>query len=163
MDIVTNLLEVYPLHTISEMQIQGKHLCYVLEDTLRPSGIKVKRWTALPRTGMSAYYKIGTRFSPSFDREMLSIYNQKDGVTINFGGVSFVYAMFHGGNTHLNTEGCPLVAYDLSKLRRVKMQYAEKEFSIEDKIIFNSAEADLFDMVSPLVKKDVEVRLFMNY
>lgn len=160
MDLTTKVIEVYPIHTLSELIINGERFCYVLEDTLRPTGSKVNSWTALPRTGLVAYYNIGIRFSPGFGREMLSIYNQPDKVTIKLQDMKFVYAMFHGGNDATHTEGCPLVGYNLVD-RIAKLEYNGKEIAFNETIIQGSAEADLFNLVAPVIKSGEEIRLFM--
>lgn len=160
MDIVTKIIEIYPLHQISELYIDGEYFCYTLEDVQRPAGYKVNEWTALPRTGWASWYNVGIRYSPAFDKELLSIYNQDDAVTVIAQGVKFKYAMFHGGNDHTNTEGCPLVAYNKAE-RVATLEYNGKSIQITENIIYRSASNDLFAKVAPVLGRGEEVRLYM--
>jgi len=79
-------------------------MCWTLEDTVRTFGIKVKAETALA----AGIYRLKMRHSPKFNMELPVIYTESDGVTANMGGISFKYAMFHGGTNHEHTEGCIL-------------------------------------------------------
>jgi len=161
MIITTKQFKHYPFHFISTLEVDGKQFCYILEDTLRPAGIKVDGFTALPRTGKDRYYLLGIRYSPAFKRECLVIYNQKDKETVVLDGISFKYAMFHGGNTHLNTDGCPLTAYNVTALENVFCSYRGRSFQFQDQIVQGTAEKDLFELVAPLIRSGEEVRLYM--
>jgi len=131
--------EYFTRTTIGELYIPTKEdskFCWTLEDTVRPSGIKVPGETALPDTGISLAYNIGMRYSPRFKREMPVIYSTKtaDVYTVKGqGAVEFVQAQIHGGNKHEHTEGCPLVAYNRPSLNTIQGT-AEKELT---KIIKN--------------------------
>lgn len=117
----------YPQSTVGVINIDGQHFCFTLEDTVRPPNIKVYGETAIP-----AYtYKVGIRHSPSFARDMVCLYTEKDGYTININGVTFKYVYSHGGNKHKDTLGCVLVGYSRE----------------EDKIWGADAEDDLFDII----------------
>ena len=101
--------------TIGGLWLPDKNdkFCWTLEDAVRPHGIKISRHTAIPETGISLAYYLGLRYSPRFKREMPIIYSELDKCTIKgMAGVTFKYAQIHGGNTHKNTEGCPLVCYN---------------------------------------------------
>lgn len=70
-----------------------KRLCYTLEDVVRD--VKIPRQTAIP----AGEYKLRITMSNRFKRllpEVLDVPN-------------FLGVRIHGGNTHENTEGCPLV------------------------------------------------------
>lgn len=159
-DIVTKVIEIYPLHQISSLEIGGEHFCYILEDIDRPAGYKVNGWTCLPRTGMVSWYNVGIRHSPGFGREMLSIYNQPDKVTVEAQGKKFEYAMFHGGNNHSHTEGCPLTAYNLIE-KESTLEYNGKATRIKERIVQGTAEKDLFEQVAPVIRGGEDVKLFM--
>lgn len=68
-------------------------LCYTLEDVVRAE--KVAKATAIP----SGSYKLIISMSNRFKKELPEVLNVP-----NYAGVRI-----HGGNTHENTEGCPLV------------------------------------------------------
>lgn len=93
--------------TTGELFIDDEFFCYTLEDTVRAEGIKVKAHTAIP----SGNYKVKVTMSSRFKREMPMIYSESNGFELKANGISFKGIRLHGGNTHANTEGCPLVAY----------------------------------------------------
>lgn len=86
--------------TISDVTVNGRHLCYVLEDVVRQregepvSAWKVKGETAIP-TGR---YEIVIDMSTRFGKLMPHLLNVPgfDGIRI------------HPGNTEVDTEGCLL-------------------------------------------------------
>jgi len=86
-------------YTINEtsgtMLVNGEFFGYTLEDTVRYSR-KIKHQTAIP----SGLYEINVSMSPRFKREMIQILKVP----------GFTGIRIHGGNTHKNTSGCPLVA-----------------------------------------------------
>lgn len=96
-----------PNETLGSLYIDGKFFCYTLEDKdrgLKQSNAladikarKVKAQTAIP----SGKYKVSVTFSNRFKRDMPLVHN--------VGG--FEGIRFHGGNTHLDSEGCILVAH----------------------------------------------------
>lgn len=87
--------------TIGELLEDGARLCYTLEDEIRERvGEPVANWkirgaTAIP----SGEYRVTLEHSPRFGPDTLTI-NKVPG---------FVGVRIHGGNTHENTEGCPLL------------------------------------------------------
>lgn len=87
--------------TIGEMLEDGARLCYTLEDEIREVvGEPVANWklrgaTAIP----SGEYRVTLEHSPRFGPDTLTINNVP----------GFVGVRIHGGNTHENTEGCPLL------------------------------------------------------
>ena len=92
--------------TLGKLSIEGKYFCETLEDTVRPANVKVQDHTAIP----SGRYQVTVNHSTRFQRDMPLIYNQI-GLTLVSGGIRFAGIRMHGGNTHLNTSGCPLVAF----------------------------------------------------
>lgn len=96
-----------PNETLGSFYIDGKFFCYTLEDKdrgLKQSNAladiqarKVKAMTAIP-TGK---YKVSVTPSNRFKRLMPLVHDVK-----GFEGIRF-----HGGNTHLDSEGCILVAH----------------------------------------------------
>lgn len=112
---------------IGNIYADGKRIAFTLEDTPRAEGIKVPAETAIPE----GCYLFKVTFSPRFKREMILIFNQKD-FTVNQKGISFSGVRIHGGNDEDDTEGCPLIAYNLT----------------DDKLkIYGSAEKELLQLV----------------
>lgn len=85
----------------------GQAFCHTLEDTVRAHGIKVTKETAIPE----GIYKIKLTESEKFKRLMSIIYTENN-LKIKAGGIGFKGVRFHGGNTHKDSEGCPLVAFN---------------------------------------------------
>lgn len=91
-----------PEFTLGSLSVDGKPFCYTCEDKVRElPGVPVADWkidkvTAIP----VGTYKVMVNMSTKFKRRMPLL----EGVP-GFSGVRL-----HGGNTHINTEGCPLVA-----------------------------------------------------
>lgn len=89
-----------------------------LEDTVRrPGDAKVPGQTALP----AGRYRVTLDYSPSFKRAMLTLTGyvagdptkglyKTPGTTATHTGVRS-----HGGNTVLDTDGCPLTGFEYSK------------------------------------------------
>ena len=84
-----------PAYTIGKLSIDGVYFCDVLEDTVRPKGIKVFGQTAIPY----GTYKVVVTMSERFKRELPLVLNVEgfDGIRI------------HPGNTSVDTHGCLLV------------------------------------------------------
>jgi hypothetical protein len=79
--------------TIGELSIDGKFVCYTLEDKVRES--KIKNVTAIPY----GKYEVAVTFSNRFQQYMPLLLNVP-----GFEGIRI-----HSGNTSSNTEGCILV------------------------------------------------------
>jgi len=105
---IVNLVRThfYKTETLGKLYVDGKFLGYTLEDLARPFGVKVDKHTCIPE----GVYKIKLSHSYRFGRQMPIVYTEPDETTIIKKGVSFVGVRVHGGNTHENTEGCPLLA-----------------------------------------------------
>ena len=91
------LLRDYYTHftTSGIMLLNSKYFGYTLEDFTRHTP-KIKHETAIPE----GLYEVKVTYSPRFKRQMPQILNVP----------GFTGVRIHGGNTHLNTSGCPLVA-----------------------------------------------------
>lgn len=84
--------------TLGQFYINGEHFAYTCEDKdrhLEIGGEKIPAQTAIPR----GRYRLTASPSNRFKRIMplIKAVPHFDGIRI------------HGGNTHLNTEGCPLI------------------------------------------------------
>ncbi len=130
---------------ITPLDGEREFFCHTLEDAVRPVGIKVKHHTAIPS---EVEYSIGVRYSPSFRRKCITLFTQKEGDTyaIESGGVRFTQVMFHGGNTNLDSSGCPLVAFN----------------RIDNDTIQGTAEKDLFEKVQGLMNTCDVKAVFTN-
>jgi hypothetical protein len=138
--------------TLGTMFINDKFFAYTLED--RDRGLKsadtladinkkkIKGVTAIP----SGTYKIKLSVSNRFKRLMPEVLDVK-----GFAGVRI-----HGGNTHLNTEGCPLIA---------RNRYVNKP-STFGKIrnwIQGSMEAQLTAKIQEAIIKDEKIELIITH
>lgn len=94
---------------ISDCFVNGKWLCYILEDQLQPVGKKVPKETCIP----AGEYDVTLTYSNRFKRVMPLIYNRPD-LTIEGKGMKFSGIRIHGGQTEEDTEGCPLCGYHVN-------------------------------------------------
>lgn len=109
--------------TVGELYINDVKFCYTLEDAVRGYGVKIDGKTAIAQ----GRYKCKLSMSSRFKRIMPMLYTEPNGYEVIKGGISFKGVRIHGGNTHLNTEGCVLCAYERTS----------------DKSIYKTAESDL--------------------
>jgi len=86
----------------------GKKLvfCYTLEDTVRPNNIKVWGETAIPG---GTVCKVAPYTRPN-GQETIIFYTESDKITLKVGELTWTYVLAHGGNTHVDTDACLLVA-----------------------------------------------------
>ena len=89
---------------------------YTLEDTVRPENIKVYAETGLPG-GLKC--KVRLYESPRHG-ETIIFYTEDDGITIKWGELSWTYVLAHGGNTHIDTAACVLVAKNYINEERIQ-------------------------------------------
>lgn len=89
---------------------EGAFFCYVLEDVVRPYGIKDKARTAIPATEKDFKYKMSVLPSGRYI-EAVTIYTEMQGdrPMLKNGGIEFSYIRCHGGNDADDSEGCLLV------------------------------------------------------
>jgi hypothetical protein len=122
--------------TLGKLYVDGQLFCNTLEDTVRPYGIKIKSRTAIPENHMG--YDVNVHRSNRFKRDMLIITTDQDILTLRFGGISFTHVYFHGGNTHVDTDGCILVA------RNVDVDHMSIQGTMEDDL-FRAVKSYLLD------------------
>jgi hypothetical protein len=84
--------------TIGNILLNGKILCFSLEDVVRTKGVKVHGVTAIP----AGRYEVIMTFSNRFQKIMPLVCNVP-----MFDGIRM-----HGGNTAVNTDGCLLCAHN---------------------------------------------------
>lgn len=115
----SKLIEVYrdeyhPMTSIGTLYLDSEdyRFGYTLEDTVRPAGIKVQNNTAIPAEVM---YRVGYRHSNHLKREVLTLFTEKDGVTIKAKGIMFKYVYFHALNNNKQTYGCVGIGFGHSK------------------------------------------------
>jgi len=89
-------LEYFLKTTIGKLYLDGELFSWTLEDVVRPEWIKIPKHTAI----IKGEYKVTTSYSNRFKRIMPELLNVPQ----------FTGIRLHGGNTHLNTEGCILTA-----------------------------------------------------
>ena len=109
--------------------------CYSLEDVVRAENVKIPGETAIP----NGVYNWHITHSNRFKRDMISIYTESNGYELQSKGISFKGIRMHGGNTHVNTHGCPLVAYN----------------KLNDDMIQGTAEKDLLNWAKSVGGKGV--------
>lgn len=90
--------------TFGKLFIDGDFFGYTLEDTVRPTNIKVYGHTAIPASD----YRLQLHNSPRFG-EVVVVGNSIAYTDIVFPDINFKYVYFHGGNKHEDTLGCILV------------------------------------------------------
>lgn len=90
--------------------IAKEYFCYSLEDTCRPSGIKVYGETALPG-GLICDVSL---FENEHFGKTLILHTEPDGRTIKFGNLTWTDDLFHNGVTFAHTEACVLVGANLN-------------------------------------------------
>ena len=97
--------------TIGSLSLNGAFECYVLEDPVRPDGVKIYGETAIP----AGRYAVDITFSPRFKVQMPLLLNV-DG---------YLGVRIHPGNTADDTEGCLLVGMDrkLKSIGRSRLAY----------------------------------------
>lgn len=97
------------LVTIGDLFIENDRLCYTLEDAIREvEGTPVAVWKVPGKTAIpEGRYRVSLENSGRFGPETITL-NDVPG---------FEHIRVHGGNTVDDTEGCPLVGYDIENYR----------------------------------------------
>lgn len=92
--------------TIGELLEDGARLCFTLEDQIREvPGRPVAEWKVHGRTAIPAgRYRLILENSPRFGPDTLTIPSVP----------GFVGVRMHAGNTHADTEGCPLLGMQVA-------------------------------------------------
>lgn len=90
--------------TMGRMEVNGKFFGYILEDPIRER--KIYGDTCIP----FGNYKVKNTHSNKFKRTMPLVYNTQSLVVLAANGDSWSGIRIHGGNTHEDTLGCPIIA-----------------------------------------------------
>lgn len=95
--------------TIGELWIEGKLVCYTLEDIVREvAGEPVEKWKVNEKTAIpSGRYKVTLETSSRFGPDTITL-NKVPG---------FTSIRVHGGNTSADTEGCPLLGLKVDEAK----------------------------------------------
>ena len=107
MKFIVQKRKYYQNYTESELFVPELNKdIWVLEDIVRPAGIKFPGETCIPECIMRVSISHSTRFK----REMMLLSNQSD-FSVEKAGVRFTGIRPHGGNKIDDTHGCPLCNY----------------------------------------------------
>lgn len=104
MDLILQREPSTAISTPGTLSVNGKHIAFTLEDIVR-TGPKVHGRTAIPAGTYELILSMSNRFKHELP-EVLAV--------PGFAGVRI-----HGGNTHENTEGCPLVGLHRDSADRI--------------------------------------------
>lgn len=90
--------------TLGKLSIDGKFICYTIEDEKRE--VKVKGETCIPNGTYKVSKRHSPKFSPKFGHDMLWIKDVP----------GFEFILIHTGNTEKDTEGCLIVGMRIGSL-----------------------------------------------
>ena len=127
--IVNQVRQVYAAEwTESKVYVNGESFCWALEDAVRPRHVKIPAKTAIPAGAYMAKFTD----SPRFGRNMLQIYDASTADMAVLGeGTKWTGIRPHGGNSHVDTAGCPLVAKQSDHSGRV---WDRADLELEEKL-----------------------------
>lgn len=112
MEIILQRVRLLPDRAAGQLYINGEFFCFVVEDKVREvPNVPVEKWkihgeTAIPQ----GRFKLGMEYSPRFGVDTLTIY----GVP-GFSGIRI-----HGGNSELDSHGCPIIGYQVTEVGKIK-------------------------------------------
>lgn len=115
--------------TRGQLYVEGRYFCETLEDAARQYGVKIPGETCIP---LGLYYVTITP-SARFGRQMVQLYTHKEDLSCRHGGVIFTGVRLHGGNTHGDTAGCPLVAFKSDGPDRIKNSAEGAVFAVVER------------------------------
>ena len=101
-----NRIEYRGQTTIGQITFPDGRKFWTLEDTVRGWGIKDPGNTAIP----FGEYHLTVSLSSRFKRVMPMVYTESNKYELKAAGISFKGIRFHGGNTHVDSWGCILIA-----------------------------------------------------
>ena len=127
-----------------------EYFCYTLEDTVRPTNIKVFAETCLPG-GLLA--NVGL-FENDHYKKTLIIFTEDDKETILVGILKWVACLFHNGVTHLDTEGCVLVGGNY-----IPPVYDVNHIITAEPSIYNPMKEALRTFIEQKIKEDYTIKV----
>jgi hypothetical protein len=90
--------------TIGEIFIEGKKICYSLEDVARAEDVKIYGETCIPQ----GCYFVEVTFSNRYQKKLPLLWNTEGLIVKGKGNVKFEGIRIHPGNTAKDTHGCIL-------------------------------------------------------
>ena len=120
MDIILNRQKYTLKSTIGEIAIDGRHICFTLED--RSPNVKIPKETAIP----AGRYRLVIDHSPKYDKDMPHILDVP----------GFTGIRIHSGNTPEHTEGCVLVGLSrgVDMIMESRMAFSRFMLILEDAV-----------------------------
>jgi hypothetical protein len=127
--------------------------CYTLEDTARPSNIKVYAETCLPG-GLECNVSL---FENDHYKKTIIFHTEIDKNTIKFGDLSWSGCLAHNGASYEHTEGCILVA---SKFNPPSYQ---GNYLTKEPFIYNGMKESLRIVIENKIKEGYTIKArFVN-
>jgi hypothetical protein len=102
--IITQIRDYKQVGTHGELFVNGSHFGKTIEDTARPSWVKIPGHTCIPE----GVYSVTITQSQRFGKPMLLLYNRADFSVQD--GVRFTGIRVHAGTTVDHTDGCIMLA-----------------------------------------------------
>ena len=101
--------------TLGTLKVDGVHLCYTCEDTVRAAGVKIYGETAIPCGTYNVVYHMSSHF-----KKLMPMLENVPG---------FTYIYMHSGNGPLDTLGCILVGNTISMDSARPLQHSRDAFA----------------------------------
>lgn len=111
MELYLNRTDKRETRTNGDLYCEFVFLMHTLEDAVREvAGKPVSDWKVSGKTAIpSGRYRITLESSPKFGPETITINNVP----------GFSYIRMHSGNTEEDSEGCPILGYELDGIGRI--------------------------------------------
>ncbi len=126
--------------------------CFTLEDAIRPKGIKVPGFTAIP----AGKYMVKLYDSPTFGLVPM-IFNRGPHI-IEVGGIIWKYVLMHGGNRHPDSEACIMTGNYYAEEKSELIVNGES-IEYNDYIIYDNC---IDDIISFMQKGEIYSLLIKN-
>lgn len=141
--------------TMGSLYIDGKFFCYTLEDV--PRIIKAYGDTSIP---FRRDYKVKTTYSPRFKRDLPLVWTTDSDLSVrNRNGDKWEGIRFHGGNHHMHTLGCILVAKNRYLNKTTTFDYNGKKISVNNWIQGNMVN----ELIAKIGKATIQMEIVHHY